>query len=271
MARWRTVLAVGLVIILAAVAGRAVPRSAAADDGAAGGAEFKMLATLFGSPAITGKVTYRERPRDGVMERRFRVVIDNGTPGQFLVVAVGNYVAGVMQLDALGKGEFTMLTPVFIEDPQDAAPMPINFPIVIDEDVATVGPLSGIFFDREFTRPGNEHLVSSKYRLHADLFSGVATIGSAVYRERIKQGALERRFLVLIQNATPNSTFDVGVNGLVVGQITTNVFGAGKFELRTAEFIDHPDEGQPMPDAFPSLVAGDFVQAGPVSGTLLVD
>ena len=233
--------------------------------------EFKMLARLFGDPATTGKATYLEHARDGQLERRFKVVIEDGTPGQIMFITVNDFGVGFMQLDAFGRGVFVMRSAQFVNDPSDGVPMPNSFPIIFDEDVVAVGPLSGVFFDREFTRPGNENLVSSKYRLVGNLVGAITMNGAALYRERIKNGLLARRFLVVVNDAAPNATFNVVVHGLIVGQLTTNNFGAGEFEMRTAAFIDSPEDGIAMPDAFPSLLPGDFVAVGPLAGPLLVD
>jgi hypothetical protein len=240
-------------------------------SGGGGGDDFKLKANLFGNSVMSGKATYRERPRDGQIERRFKVQVEDGAPGQFLAVHVDDYLAGVIQLNSLGRVEFQLRTPAFIDSPGDGEPMPADFPIIIDEDMVTVGPLSGVFFDRQFTLPGNENLVSSKYRVKSDLNGATLMSGKAVYRERIKNGGLERRFQVEVEDALANTTYNITLNGSHVGQLTTNGFGFAEFQLRTAAFIDSPGDGQPMPDSFPSLTAGDQVVVGPVSGTLQND
>ena len=240
-------------------------------SGGGGNGELKMKANLFGGSAISGKATYLERPRDGTIERRFKVQVEDGTPGMIMAIHVNDYFAGSLQLNALGGAEFQLRTPQFIDDPGDGLPMPTDFPIIIDEDIVTVGSLSGVFFNRDFTLPGNEDLVSSKYRVRGDLGGATVMSGKAVYRERIKNGGLERRFQVEVEDALANTTYDITVNGTNVGQLATNSFGFAEWQLRTAAFIDSPGDGSPMPDSFPTLVVGDVVVVGPVSGSLQPD
>jgi hypothetical protein len=109
---------------------------------------------------------------------------------------------------------------------------------------------------------------SAKYRVRARLFGETPMKGQARYEQRIKDGQTFKRFKVQIEKALPLQTFDVLVNGSVVGAITTNSLGRGKFELRTAAFIDSPGDGLPMPADFPKLDTGDSVSVGPLTGTI---
>lgn len=273
MKRFANLFTLALMIVLSASVLTAHAESGSGSGGNGGGnnSDFKLKARLFGSTAMTGKATYRERPREGTTERRFKVQVEHGTPGAVLAIHVGNYFAGSMQLNALGRAEFQLRTPQFIDSPGDGLPMPNDFPIIIDEDLVTVGPLSGVFWDRQFTISGNENLVSSKYRVRSNLNGATVMSGKAVYRERVKNGGLERRFQVEVEDAPANTAFNIFVNGSQVGQLTTNGFGFAEFQLRTAAFIDSPGDGSPIPNSFPSLMAGDVVTVGPLTGTLQND
>jgi len=254
------------------VATLTLPAESGSGSGGSGGdSDVKYRANLFGGAPMSGKATYRERPRDGQTERRFKVQVEDGSPGVILAIHVNNYFAGTMQLNAFGRAEFQLRTAAFIDSPGDGLPMPADFPAIIDEDVVTVGPLSGVFFNRELSQPGGSGMVSSKYRVRSDLNGATLMSGHAVYRERIKNGALERRFQVEVEDAPSNTTYNVMVNGVVVDQLVTNALGFAEFQLRTAAFIDSPGDGSPMPDSFPTLVPGDVVVVGPVSGTLQLD
>ena len=109
---------------------------------------------------------------------------------------------------------------------------------------------------------------SVKHRVRARLFGETPMKGQARYEQRIKDGQAFKRFKVQIEHALPLQTFDVAVNGNTVGTITTNGLGRGKFELRTAAFIDSPGDGLPMPADFPKLDTGDTVSVGPLTGTM---
>ncbi|MHC4101144.1 MAG: hypothetical protein ACYSW1_09735, partial [Planctomycetota bacterium] len=92
--------------------------------------------------------------------------------------------------------------------------------------------------------------------------------GNVKYLERFKKGRLLRRFKVEVEDAEPGDVFDVYVNGVFVGEVVINDVDEGKLELRTPAFIDDPDDGEPMPDSFPSLMPGDLVEVGPLSAIL---
>jgi len=273
MKRFATLMTLSLMVVLGAAVLTAHADSGPGSDGSGGGnnSDYKLKARLFGDTTMSGKATYRERPRDGQIERRFKVQVEDGTPGAILAIHVNDYFAGMMQLNSLGRAEFQLRTAAFIDDPGDGQPIPADFPILIDEDVVTVGTMSGVFFNREFTIAGNENLVSSKYRVETNLGGATLMSGKAVYRERIKNGGLERRFHVEVEDAPANTAFNITVNGANVGQLTTNGFGFAEFQLRTAAFIDSPGDGQPMPNSFPTLLPGDTVIVGPISGSLQLD
>ena len=106
-------------------------------------------------------------------------------------------------------------------------------------------------------------------RLRGDFDGAGAASGKVEYRERFKSSAgLERRFKVEIEDASPNTNFQVRVNGQLVATVTTNGAGFVEFQYRTAAFIDDPGDGIPMPNSFPSLVDGDVVTVGSMSTTL---
>lgn len=99
-------------------------------------------------------------------------------------------------------------------------------------------------------------------RLRAKLTSSGLASGNADYRETDKKGTIVRNLKVEIEDAAANTTFDVMVDGQVIGQLTTNEFGTGERRFRTQ--TNNP--GGPTP--LPPIGAGAVVSVGPVSGTL---
>ena len=99
------------------------------------------------------------------------------------------------------------------------------------------------------------------------LFGPTVMKGKATYEERPRFGSTLRRFKVQVERGLPLQQFPVEVNGTLVGLITTNAGGFGKFELRTPQFISGPQDGQPMPPGFPRMTTGDTVTVGPLSGS----
>ena len=99
------------------------------------------------------------------------------------------------------------------------------------------------------------------------LFGPTTMKGKATYEERPRFGSTLRRFKVEVERALPLQQFPIEVNGQLVGTISTNAGGFGKFELRTPQFISGPQDGQPMPPGFPRMTTGDTVTVGPLSGS----
>lgn len=115
---------------------------------------------------------------------------------------------------------------------------------------------------QSFALPGG-----SNHRVRADLGGRTIASGRAEYRERVRNNQVEQRFDVEVEDATPGEIMAIHVNGLMIGTLVVNDLGIGEFQLRTAAFIDDPGDGDPIPSGFPTLIAGDAVTVGPLSGT----
>ena len=241
-----------------------LPTAGASDDD---DRDVRFKARLFGGP-FSGKSVYRERDRDQGVERRFKVEVEDGPAFATYDVRVNGALVGTVTTNTWGYGELKYRTAAFIDgDDDDWTPMPAGFPALRRSDIVTVGDSTGILFNRsEGTGSWRQ-----KYRLEGEVELGNDDLEIEVkYRERMRWGDLRRRFEVEIEDGEAGMAFDVVVNGQF---ITTLVLQDDEleFELRTPEFIDDDDDGAPMPDDFPSLVAGDVVQIGSVSVVLEID
>lgn len=96
----------------------------------------------------------------------------------------------------------------------------------------------------------------------AKLSGNGAFKGKASFLERPREGTIEERFKVEIQHGIPGKKYAVRVNGKKVGYITANLLGKGKLQLRTAQFIDNPGDGDPLPSNFPNVKNGVEVSIG---------
>ncbi len=104
---------------------------------------------------------------------------------------------------------------------------------------------------------------NDRIEYRADL-EGPATLasGRARYRAETRGPAIRARFDVSIEDAEPKTTYEIAINGSVIGSLTTNAFGMAEVTFRSPS--DDPDD---IPGT-PSVHAGDVVTVGPISGVL---
>jgi hypothetical protein len=263
MSRLRTVTLHGLIAMILAIL--ALPSIASASDED----RLRVEARLFGPTPLKGKARYEERQRSNGLERRFKVEVERGVPGSVHTILVNGNNVGLVIINALGRGKFQLRTPEFIDSPGDGDPMPANFPNLTTGDTVNVGPISGVFFIKDGSDGGGGGGGGvQQYRLRGGLIDQTPADGHVEYRERLRSTGLERRFKVEIEHATADTDFQVRVNGQLVATITTSSAGFVEFQLRTAQFIDSPGDGEPMPGNFPSLQDGDIVTVGGMTATL---
>jgi Ca2+-binding RTX toxin-like protein len=82
----------------------------------------------------------------------------------------------------------------------------------------------------------------------------------AKYDLKNDDGSLKTEFEVEVHHLAANTTFDIIIDGVTVGQITTD--GSGDGEL---EFSSDPSGGEaPFPAAFPTIEAGSLISIGNV-------
>lgn len=103
---------------------------------------------------------------------------------------------------------------------------------------------------------GNDS-VSSAIDLDTELIA-VFTNGSAEFKFGPNDGGWEREFEVEIEDQLPATTFNVVVNGVVVGTLTTDSFGSGqlKYEL---DFDSDSDGSPEFPPGFPEIQVGSTI------------
>ena len=85
--------------------------------------------------------------------------------------------------------------------------------------------------------------------------------GSVTYQTGSHCGTTSTRFTVTVTGATADSSFDVSIDGTVIGQITTDSNGAGVLKLSSQDST--------LPSNFPtSVAAGSVITVGALTGTL---
>lgn len=205
-----------------------------------------------------------ERDVQGDMFQRLIIKVRNADAGEVHQVMVNGDTVGEITIGENGRGRLELRTAEFIEDGDNAEPLPDAFPTLDTGDQITVGPLSGYFFDQHDQD-------AQRVRLRGDFGDATGPSGNVRYREFLKPGrGFERRFQVEIEDAAEGEEFDIMVNGDLVGTLLADGSGQDEFELRTKKFIDNPNDGDPIPGSFPSLIEGDVVTVGPFAVTMEV-
>ena len=103
-------------------------------------------------------------------------------------------------------------------------------------------------------------------RLRAQLTAAVGDLsGQADFRNRLNRN--RRQWSVEVEGFAPGDMFDVMVAGQNVGTIVIDGFGMGNQDFDD-NFEAGDDPATQFPANFPALNGGEFVQVGPLSGTL---
>lgn len=238
--------------------------------GFSGDLDEKLIAVLT-SPGgvVLGQVEFEQSPEDGDTEVELEIELEDATPGVH-DITLGGVVIGQITVSADGDAELE-----FSNDPDDADELglPENLPSIVSGTSVSIGTIASGSFLTETenengggTGGGGE---GQELELEAELTGATAARGEVEFDSEFERGVQQKKFEVEIEGAAANTTLDVTLNGVVIGQITTDAFGEGELEFHT-----HPDDAdeQLFPVDFVDPQAGDIVAVGGVvSGTLALD
>lgn len=243
-----------------------------ATGGITGDIDQELVAPLAAADGtVLGEVEFEQSPEDGDMEVELEIELTNAAPGTYDIL-LGGVTIGQITVSAggVGKVEFSNQP-----DDVDELPLPVNLPAITAGTTVAIGSIaSGTFAiqadsDDDSNDGPDTDDDSQEVELKAALTGATAATGKIEFESEVDDGVQESKLNVEIRNATPNTTLDVTVNGVVIGQITTDTNGRGKLKFRSQP--DDSDE-QLFPTDFVALVAGDVIGIGGiVSGTLVVD
>ena len=125
------------------------------------------------------------------------------------------------------------------------------------------------FMSQFFVPSTNSDLArgSTQIRTEARFSSSTSLAsGKAKYREKSNGKVIQQRFSVEVEDAGAGEEFTVMVNGAMFGTIIANDLGVAELQFRTAEFIDEPGDGTPIPTDFPRIDAGAKISVGGMNG-----
>ena len=95
-----------------------------------------------------------------------------------------------------------------------------------------------------------------KFKSTAWLFGPTTMKGWAKFDQKKHGHNAQQRLRIKVEQGVPHQAFDVAINGVIVGTLTTNSGGTGRLTL------NNPD----LPEGFPCLDTGTVVTVGELSG-----
>lgn len=208
------------------------------------GAQVRLTTRMTGPLPIKATAKYELEVDDNGVDREFKVEIEHAIPMTTFPVRLNGALIGTITTNIVGEGKLRF---------EGAAA-----PTLQSGAVVSAGSMIGVLVDKLDD--------SEKYYTKVRLRNGTSAEGNVKYIERVMSNGFRRTFSVEVENFVPNDTINIRINGEKVGTVRTNSRGNGEFQLRTPEFIDGPDDGQPMPSTFRPLVPGDRVTVSSLNG-----
>lgn len=221
-----------------------------------------LTATLVDSEgSATGTVKLTTYTEDDATETRLKVSVTGAAADSTLDVTIGETVVGQITTDADGAGQLILSS----EPEDDEQPLPDDFPTdVVAGTAVSVGSLSGTL------AVGGGHAGGCHSSDHTALNASLtdpdnsASAGTVAYHTKTRDGVTTTRFSVSVTGAAADSSLEVSIGDVVVGQVATDSTGAGTLVLSS----DPADDESPLPANFPtSIAAGTTVTVGTLSGT----
>lgn len=234
--------------------------------GAHHGAQTVLTAQLADSESgATGSATFKTYTEDGETETQFKVSVTGAAADTALDVTVAGVVVGQITTDSSGAGTLKLSS-----DPKsDEQALPDNFPTAVAADTAvSVGTIAGTLAERTFGGGGcaGGDAPTARTQLAARLTDSQSGATATVrYHSITRDDETVTRLAVHVKGAAADSTLDVSIGDVVVGQVATDSTGSGKLVLSS----DPQGDEQPLPANFPTDVAADTaVTVGTMTGTL---
>ncbi len=202
-------------------------------------------------------------------ESELNIRIDNAPVSSSFAVSLNDIALGQLMTDAKGRGAIVL---GHGEDHRANLPIPAGLSALSPEMELVIGDivkgkLSQVAkVESNGSGTATPPIVGSQEQHFAakfDLVDGASR--SAEFEQESEHGAIKRKFEAEIEKATPNSSFEVSVGGVVVGSIATDSKGKGKLRL-TSNPKDASE--QLMPASFPVVAEGMTVKIGTVESTL---
>ncbi|MHB8972489.1 MAG: dockerin type I domain-containing protein [Pirellulaceae bacterium] len=113
-------------------------------------------------------------------------------------------------------------------------------------------------------REGNDSHEAEEIQFVASVTGTGTETATVTFESGNENGIPKDELNISVRNLVPNSTLDVIIGGVTIGQITTDTNGRGHVELTSAP---HDPDELPLTADFPGIEAGGTVEIGALSGS----
>lgn len=235
------------------------------------GGEVHQASNVTGINQVRARV---ELEKEG-LETELKIRIDDAPASQSFAVTLNDIALGQLMTDRRGRGELVLSRG---DDNRNHQPLPDSLTTLSPEmeliigdivrgkvaNVAKIESEADVPNQERSSNVNNSVSRSSNLNLTARFDVVAGQVRSAEYERETERGVMKQSFKAEIENASPNATYEVFVDGRSVGKLMTNSKGKGSLRLTT-----RPNDARDglLPPDFPNVVAGTTVMIGAVSAS----
>lgn len=241
-------------------------------------AETQFVANIVGATTETASVKFEVRNENGIAESELKISATNLAADSSFDVIIGGVSVGQITTDANGQGNLVLSS---VPNGTSELPLPTDFPAIDAGVTVQIGrDLTGTFAiptstntDDNDDRVGEEHHIdnageSSETKLVAVLPGIAEEMAYVEFEMESERGSSRTELGISVNFLEPRSLLDVVIDGVLIGQISTDADGHGDLDLSS-----HPRGSHeiPLPADFPIITSGTSIQIGTsLSGTFSV-
>ncbi len=222
------------------------------------------VAILFDTSGLRAKAEYELESGS----RKLEIRVHGGAANESYNVSIGQVELGTLTTDSRGRGRLDF-------EPQDdsSLPFPSNIPDIVSGVSFALEGVGESFFSALGRESGDDGSSSnggddggsggdgtgSNTSVGAsELTARLTGIRSLSGRAKIEISSRQSEFEVELENAPVNTTYSVEIDGIVVGNLTTDRRGRGQLAFEST------DRSKPFPADFPTIGVGSIVRIGTV-------
>lgn len=122
--------------------------------------------------------------------------------------------------------------------------------------------------DDDKVKEGHSYKTETEYVAPLQRVNGSLASGKGEFEIEQEHNRLEIEFEVEIEDAVPSASYDISVDGKLVGSLTMNIEGDGKLKLSS-----HPDDLDelPLPENFPTVTEGSRISVADEQGNVILE